>query len=101
MSKLETIAKREITMSEKNMIPETASFEFLVIRVCFGFRNSNFDRSLQSTEQKFRICLGRVEVVDQFFHRLNRRQRSHLFAQLLHSLPFVRVIKQILASGCR
>src|SRR5439155_6001987 len=33
-------------------------------------------RSLQSAQEKLGVGLGRVQVVDQFLHRLDRRQRS-------------------------
>src|SRR5205807_4867781 len=39
--------------------------------------------SSQSAQEQLRVCLLRVQLIDQLFHRLNRRQRGHRFPQEL------------------
>ena len=44
-----------------------------------------------------RRSFGRLQILDQLLHRLDRRQRRHRLAQQLHPLPFFGMIKQVLA----
>ena len=45
--------------------------------------------SPQSAQEQFGVRFGRVQIIDEFFHRFERRQRGHCFAQHQHALPFL------------
>src|SRR5882724_8330351 len=57
--------------------------------------------SPQSAQEQFVVRFGRVQVIDEFFHRFERRQRGHRFAQHEHALPFLWMTKQFLESCSR
>src|SRR5438552_15581125 len=59
---------------------------------------SFLQQSSQPAEQQLGIGLRGVQIVDQLFHRLERRQRRHYLAQLLHALAFIGMLVYILTS---
>src|SRR5438874_4791273 len=70
----------------------------------FGFPSSFVIRasafpSSQSAQEQFGVRLRGLQIVEQFFHRLERWKGRHRFAQHQHALPFIGMIKQLLASG--
>ena len=66
-----------------------------------GIDDAGPDVETGSGTQDQRSRLQHDVIVDQFFHRLERRKRCHRFAEHQHAFPFIGMIKQLLASRSR